>query len=55
MNDDILSVIYLLLILAFIFPNFYYLNKNKKKFFYNLFTWIIIVGIIVIISKFLFY
>ena len=54
MNDDILSALYLLLIFALIFPGFIYANKNKKLFFSNLFIWILIIGVIVIISKFLF-
>ena len=32
MNDEFLSVIYLLLVLALIFPGFIYANKNKKIF-----------------------
>ena len=55
MNDDILSVIYLVLILVLILPGFIYAIKNKKEFFNNLFIWILIIGVIVIISKFLFY
>ena len=55
MNDDILSVIYLILVLVLIIPGFIYAIKNKKEFFNNLFIWILIVGVIVIISKFLFY
>ena len=54
MNNDALSVIYLILILVLILPGFIYANKNKKKFFNNIFIWILIIGIIVIISKFLF-
>jgi hypothetical protein len=53
-NDDILSVVYLLLIFALIFPGFIYANKNKKNFFNNLFIWILIIGVILIIFKFLF-
>ena len=52
MNDEFLSVIYLLLVLALIFPGFIYANKNKKNFFNNLFIWIVIIGIIVIIFKY---
>ena len=52
MNDDIFSIIYLLLVLALIFPGFVYANRNKKFFFNNLFIWILIVGVIVIIFKF---
>ena len=32
MSDDVLSIIYLLLILALILPGFVYANKNKKVF-----------------------
>ena len=53
MNDDTLSVVYLLLVLALILPGFIYANKNKKEFFNNLFIWIFIIGIIVILIKFL--
>jgi len=55
MKGDILSVVYLLLLLALILPGFIYANKNKKIFLNNLFIWILIIGIIVIIFKFLFY
>ena len=55
MNDDILSVIYLILVLLLIVPGFIYAIKNKKEFFNNLFIWILIIGVIVIILKFLFY
>ena len=53
MNDDSLSVVYLLLVLVLILPGFIYANKNKKEFFNNLFIWIFIIGIIAIIIKFL--
>jgi hypothetical protein len=53
MNDEIISVIYLILILALILPGFLYANKNRKIFFNNLFIWTIIIGIIVIVIKFL--
>ena len=53
MNDDSLSVVYLLLVLALILPGFIYANKNKKEFFNNLFIWIFVIGIIAIIIKFL--
>ena len=53
MNDDTLSVIYLILVLALLLPGFIYANKNKKEFFNNLFIWVIIIGIIVIIINFL--
>ena len=55
MNDDILSVIYLFLVLVLIIPGFIYAIKNKKEFFNNLLIWILIIGVIVIVSKFLFY
>ena len=32
MGENILSVIYLLLVIALVFPGFYYANKNKKVF-----------------------
>jgi hypothetical protein len=53
MNDEIISVIYLILILILILPGFLYANKNRKTFFNNLFIWAIIIGIIVILVKFL--
>ncbi len=48
MGDNILSIIYLLLVIALVFPGFYYANKNKKVFFKNLMIWIGIVGVIII-------
>ena len=39
MNDEVLSVVYLLLVLALVFPGFIYANKNKKIFFKNLLIW----------------
>ncbi len=53
MSDDILSVVYLFLVLALILPGFIYANKNKKIFFNNILIWSIIVGVIVILIKFL--
>jgi hypothetical protein len=53
MNDEIISVVYLILILVLIFPGFLYANKNRKIFFNNFFIWTIIIGIIVILIKFL--
>tara|TARA_B100000035_G_scaffold307083_1_gene309911 strand:- start:643 stop:810 length:168 start_codon:yes stop_codon:yes gene_type:complete len=53
MNDDILSVIYLLLILALIVPGFIYANKNKKIFLNHFFIWLGIIGVIVILYKYL--
>src|SRR6056300_1553575 len=49
----ILPVVYLILILALILPGFLYANKNRKIFFNNLFIWTIIIGIIIILIKFL--
>jgi len=54
MNNDILSVVYLILILILILPGFIYANKNKKIFLKNLFVWVLIIAIIVIVLKFLF-
>jgi hypothetical protein len=53
MSDEILSVIYLILILILILPGFIYANKNKKIFFNNLFIWAVIIGVIIILIKFL--
>tara|TARA_B100001057_G_scaffold286585_1_gene286699 strand:+ start:1111 stop:1275 length:165 start_codon:yes stop_codon:yes gene_type:complete len=52
MNNDVLSIIYLILVLVLLLPGFIYANKNKKVFFNNIFIWIIIIGIIVIMAKF---
>ena len=52
MNDDALSVVYLILVLVLLLPGFIYVNKNKKEFFNNLFIWLFIIGIIAIIIKF---
>ena len=52
MNDDVLSVVYLILVLGLLLPGFIYANKNKKIFFNNFFIWIIIIVIIAIIAKF---
>ena len=49
MSDEILSVIYLLLVLALVLPGFLYANKNKKIFLKNLIIWIGIVGAIVVL------
>ncbi len=48
MNDEVLSVVYLLLVLALVFPGFIYANKNKKIFFKNLIIWLGIISIIII-------
>tara|TARA_B100000401_G_scaffold341385_1_gene239656 strand:+ start:353 stop:520 length:168 start_codon:yes stop_codon:yes gene_type:complete len=53
MSDDVLSIIYLLLILALILPGFVYANKNKKILIKNLLIWGVIIGLIIIIFKFL--
>jgi hypothetical protein len=53
MNDDALSVVYLILVLVLLLPGFIYVNKNKKEFFNNLLIWIFVIGIIAIIIKFL--
>jgi hypothetical protein len=53
MNEEIIFVVYLILILVLILPGFLYANKNRKIFFNNLFIWTIIIGIIVILVKFL--
>ena len=54
MGENILSIIYLLLVIALVFPSFYYANKNKKVFFKNLVIWLGIVGIIIIFVNFLY-
>jgi len=54
MGDNILSVIYLLLVIALIFPGFLYANRNKKTFLSNLFIWILIIIVTIIFFKFLF-
>ena len=53
MNEDILSVVYLLLVLALVLPGFIYKNRNKKTLFNNLILWFIIIGVIIILFKFL--
>ena len=53
MKDNALSVVYLILVLALILPGFIYANKNKKEFLKNFFIWMFVIGIIVIIIKFL--
>jgi hypothetical protein len=53
MNDEIISVVYLILILVLILPGFFYANKNKKIFFNNLFIWSVLIGVIIILIKFL--
>ena len=53
MKDNVLSVVYLLLVLALVLPGFIYANKNKKTLFKNFLIWLVIIGLIVILSKFL--
>ena len=53
MGEDILSVIYLLLIIGLVFPGFYYANKTKKVFLKNLIIWLGIIGIVIILANFL--
>ena len=53
MGEDILSVIYLLLVIALVFPGFYYANKNKKVFLKNLIIWLGVITIVIIIANFL--
>ncbi len=53
MGEDILSVIYLLLVITLVFPGFYYANKNKKVFLKNLIIWLGIIGIVIILINFL--
>ena len=53
MSDNILSFIYLLLVLILILPGFIYFNKNKKVFLKNLIVWIGIIGIILVLINFL--
>ena len=52
MNNNILSFVYLLLVLILILPGFIYANKNKKIFFKNLMIWISIIGVILILINF---
>ena len=53
MGENILSVIYLLLVIVLVFPGFYYANKNKKVFLKNLIIWLGIIGIVIIFANFL--
>jgi len=48
-----LTTIYLLLVIALVFPGFYYSNRNKKVFLKNLIIWIGVIGTIFILTKFL--
>jgi len=54
MGENILSIIYLLLIIVLVFPGFYYANKNKKVFLKNLMIWLGIVGVTIIFANFLY-
>ncbi len=53
MGENILSVIYLLLVIALVLPGFCYANKNKKVFLKNLIIWLGIIGIVIIFANFL--
>ena len=48
MSDEILSAVYLFLVLALVLPGFIYMNKNKKIFLKNLFLWVVMVGIVML-------
>ena len=48
MNNEIMSVLYLLLVLILIFPGFIYANNNKKTFLKNIIIWSGIIAIIVV-------
>tara|TARA_Y100000992_G_scaffold171487_1_gene115325 strand:- start:238 stop:405 length:168 start_codon:yes stop_codon:yes gene_type:complete len=52
MSDEILSIVYLLLVLILVFPSFIYANKNKKTFLKNFIIWFGIIAIILISIKF---
>jgi len=52
MNNEILSVVYLLLVLALVLPGFIYANRNKRVFFKNLIIWIGIASLMVILFAF---
>ena len=52
MSHEILSVIYLLLVLTLVLPGFLYANKNKKIFLKNLIIWIGIAGVIIVLINF---
>tara|TARA_B100000287_G_scaffold367280_1_gene362949 strand:- start:624 stop:791 length:168 start_codon:yes stop_codon:yes gene_type:complete len=54
MSDQILSTVYLLLVLALILPGFLYANKNKKIFLKNIIIWIGIVTLITIFVNILY-
>ena len=48
MNNEIMSVLYLFLVLILIFPGFIYANKNKKTFLKNIVIWSGIILVILI-------
>ena len=48
MSDEILSAVYLFLVLALVLPGFIYMNKNKKTFLKNLLLWVVVIVIIMI-------
>ena len=52
MTEDILFIIYLMLVVALVFPSFYYANKSKKIFLKNLIIWLGIIGTILIFANF---
>ena len=54
MSDSVLSIIYLLLVVALVFPGFYYANRKRKVFLKNLLIWIGVIGIITIFANFLY-
>lgn len=47
--DKVMSVIFLIAVLALILPGFLSTNKNLKEFFKNLSVWTIIVLVIIVI------
>jgi len=48
-TNEIISILYLIIILLFVFPSFKKSNLNKKQFLVNLSIWSVIVLMIVII------
>ena len=48
-TNEIIPILYLIIILLFVFPSFKKLNLNKKQFLVNLSIWSVIVLMIVII------
>ena len=49
MSDDILFIVYLVLILGLILPGFIYANKNKKTFLKNLLIWSAVIALIILV------